>query len=145
MEISGTNASTANATTTKATSGSSVADYQQFLKLFVSQLKNQDPLSPIGGDDFLGQTAQFSTVEQLVQLNQKTTESEASMALYGRSTAASLIGRTVEAKSEDSAGAPETVSGRVTQVAYSPDGSIVLGLDTGAAVSFSDLVSVSET
>jgi len=144
MEISGTSA-TAGAATTKTQSGAAIADYQQFLKLFVSQLKYQDPLSPLGGDDFLAQTAQFSTVEQLVQLNQRTTESAGSMSLFGRSTAAALIGRTVDATSRSLDGTEETVSGRVTEVEYGTDGSITLGLDTGTTVSFSDILSVSET
>lgn len=40
-----------------------------FLKLLVSQLKNQDPLNPMDGKDMAAQLAQFSSVEQLQQLN----------------------------------------------------------------------------
>jgi len=137
MQIMGTGAAkTPQSSATQSTLG----DFQQFLKLFVSQLKYQDPLSPLGGDDFLAQTAQFSTVEQLVNLNTKAASSAAAEALYGRSTAAALIGRTVQAQV---GGVP--LSGRVVQVEYAADGTIVLGLDGGNAVAFPDVISVSET
>jgi flagellar basal-body rod modification protein FlgD len=45
-----------------------------FLKLLVSQLKNQDPLNPMDGKDMAAQLAQFSSVEQLQQLNTAFTE-----------------------------------------------------------------------
>jgi flagellar basal-body rod modification protein FlgD len=41
----------------------------EFLKLLVSQLKNQDPLNPMDGKDMAAQLAQFSTVEQLIAMN----------------------------------------------------------------------------
>jgi flagellar basal-body rod modification protein FlgD len=36
-----------------------------FLALLVSQLKNQDPMNPTDSQDFMGQMAQFTSVEQL--------------------------------------------------------------------------------
>jgi flagellar basal-body rod modification protein FlgD len=41
----------------------------EFLKMLVAQLKNQDPLNPMDGKDMAAQLAQFSSVEQLIQLN----------------------------------------------------------------------------
>jgi len=46
----------------------------QFLELFVAQLTNQDPLEPVGQQEFLGQLAQFSTVEGLEKLNARQEE-----------------------------------------------------------------------
>ena len=40
-----------------------------FLQLLVAQLKNQDPLSPSDGKEMAAQLAQFSSVEQLVSVN----------------------------------------------------------------------------
>lgn len=40
-----------------------------FMKLMISQLKNQDPLSPLDGTQFSAQLAQFSSLEQLSNLN----------------------------------------------------------------------------
>lgn len=40
-----------------------------FMDLLVSQLKNQDPLAPTSNDEMLAQLAQFSSLEQLEELN----------------------------------------------------------------------------
>jgi flagellar basal-body rod modification protein FlgD len=45
-----------------------------FLQLLVTQLKNQDPLQPQDNSAFLAQLAQFSSLEQLQQINQNTTQ-----------------------------------------------------------------------
>ena len=40
-----------------------------FLTMLVAQLENQDPLNPMDGTDFSAQLAQFSQLEQLMNLN----------------------------------------------------------------------------
>jgi flagellar basal-body rod modification protein FlgD len=44
-------------------------DQAAFLRLMTEQLKNQDPLKPLGSQEFLGQMAQFSTVQGINSLN----------------------------------------------------------------------------
>ncbi len=41
----------------------------EFLKLLVTQLKHQDPLSPMKDKDFIAQMAQFSALEQMTKVN----------------------------------------------------------------------------
>jgi len=41
----------------------------EFLQLLVAQLRYQDPLNPQQGQEFVAQLAQFSTVEQLISIN----------------------------------------------------------------------------
>jgi flagellar basal-body rod modification protein FlgD len=49
----------------------------EFLKMLVAQLKNQDPLNPMDGKDMAAQLAQFSSVEQLIELNKSVDEQKA--------------------------------------------------------------------
>jgi len=54
---------------TQKTSGSdSLANKETFLQLLVAQLKNQDPLNPTDGVQFLSQLAQFSELEQIMAI-----------------------------------------------------------------------------
>lgn len=61
------NYSAANKATTSAASKELGKD--QFLKILITQLKNQDPLQPMQDKDFIAQMAQFSSVEQLVSIS----------------------------------------------------------------------------
>ena len=75
MEITGTTAQYAGAPRDPyagpATSGiDNLANEQTFLKLFVAQLKNQDPLNPQDGTQFVTQLATFSQLEQSLQMRQ---------------------------------------------------------------------------
>ena len=42
----------------------------QFLTLLVAQMKNQDPMNPVDNQDFVAQLAQFSSLEQLITINE---------------------------------------------------------------------------
>lgn len=63
---------TTNPTTTGTASASSAANsqFETFLKMLTTQIKNQDPLNPMEGTEFAVQLATFSGVEQQVQTNQ---------------------------------------------------------------------------
>ena len=52
------------ATDTASTAQSGTVDKNMFLQLLVAQLKNQDPLNPTDGTQFLGELAQFQQLEQ---------------------------------------------------------------------------------
>ncbi len=84
-----TNTATAGAAT-KATNTTLGKD--DFLKLLVGQLKNQDPMNPSSDTDFIGQMAQFSQLEQTT--NMATANSEL-VAQQSGARAVALLGRTV--------------------------------------------------
>ena len=65
---------TPKVTTPTATSPGGAMGKDQFLKLLVAQMKNQDPSSPMDGTQMAAQLAQFSTVEQLQNANTTLTQ-----------------------------------------------------------------------
>ena len=75
---------------------------EDFLKLLVTQLRNQDPLSPMDGSEFAAQLAQFSTVEQLIEIGSKLDSQAGNVAKSTLTTqtmlGSSLIGRDVMLK-----------------------------------------------
>jgi flagellar basal-body rod modification protein FlgD len=75
-------ASSSNSSSSSSSSSSLVSE-SQFLSLLITQLQNQDPLNPIDNDDFISQLATFSSLDQLISINQAVTE----MANYFQGTA----------------------------------------------------------
>jgi flagellar basal-body rod modification protein FlgD len=49
---------------------SRLANQQTFLQLLVAQMKNQNPLNPTDGTQFVTQLAQFSQLEQMIAVRQ---------------------------------------------------------------------------
>jgi flagellar basal-body rod modification protein FlgD len=65
----------------------------EFLKLLVAQLQHQDPMNPMQGDQMASQLAQFSSLEQLQQINSSLTgQQTASNSLLGAVQANAAIG-----------------------------------------------------
>lgn len=92
---------TASATTQGASAASpgGAMGKDEFLKLLVAQLKNQDPMNPSRPEEFAAQLAQFSSVEQLINMNESVaSQAEASQAMaraLNNSSAANLLGKDV--------------------------------------------------
>ena len=64
-----------------------------FLKILITQLKNQDPLKPMEDKEFIAQMAQLSTLEQIKNLSSGFDSMSAEI---NSSNALSLIGKNVE-------------------------------------------------
>lgn len=63
----------ANSSTTPKTTGNSTLGKDQFLKILITQLQNQDPMQPMEDKEFIAQMAQFSSVEQLMNISTQLT------------------------------------------------------------------------
>lgn len=68
-----------------------------FMNLLVKQLQYQDPMNPIDNADFTAQMAQFSSLQQLVDVNTNLTNLDNSQALAGNSQAVGYLGKEVSA------------------------------------------------
>lgn len=73
---------------------------EDFLTLMISQFQNQDPFEPMDNGEFLGQLAQFSTVNGISSLNNAFAGLSASMQDNQALQAAGLVGRSVLAVSD---------------------------------------------
>jgi flagellar basal-body rod modification protein FlgD len=67
----------------------------EFLQLLMAQLKNQDPLSPAEGTEFVAQLAQFSVVQGVQDLNESFTGMDTSLKSNQAIQASALVGHTV--------------------------------------------------
>jgi len=94
MEISTVNPTAALNQTTSSSADANAAsiDYNDFLRLLIAQMKNQDPTKPMDSAQFMAQLASFSNVEQGIKMNQKLDSMMTSLAL---SQVDGLVGRTI--------------------------------------------------
>jgi len=67
-----------------------------FLQLLVAQLSAQDPLNPMEAQDFSAQLAQFSSLEQMTNINSTLKEIKLSQDALSNSSMITLIGKTVD-------------------------------------------------
>ncbi|HCY99900.1 MAG TPA: flagellar biosynthesis protein FlgD [Rhodobacter sp.] len=66
-----------------------------FLKLMTAQLKNQDPMAPMNNAEFMGQMAQFSTVQGIGEVNTTLGNIDGEMRNYRIATGATMLGHQV--------------------------------------------------
>jgi len=116
--------------------GDSTLGKDDFMKILIAQLQAQDPLAPMEGQEFASQLAQFSSLEQLTNVNTNLESSQAFDLALSNSAALALIGKNVDAPGNTI----DLKSGEVENLSFSLDGEAAeVGIDifdsTGAKVS----------
>ena len=71
-----------------------------FMKLFLAQMNHQDPLNPMDTSQFSSQLAQFSTLEQLYNVNENLDSIKSIQSSDSKYQALDLIGKEVQADSD---------------------------------------------
>ncbi len=111
---------------------------EDFLKILLTQLTYQDPLKPMDNQQFMAQMAQFTSLEQTQQLNNKIATlitNQAALQSVG------LIGKTVDITTSSG-----NVTGTVSALSLSGDSPLLTVRTTAGAtlseISLSQLVSV---
>lgn len=104
-----------------------------FLKLLITQLQNQDPSSPLDNTEFIAQMATFSTLEQMVNIGSKIdvlAENNKQNSLLNYST---FVGKEVKWHSIDQTGEEPIVNegtGKIQSIQYK-DNNVTFILDDG--------------
>ena len=101
---------------TKSLGGAEVMGKDDFLKLLVTQLQNQDPLNPSDPTEFTAQLAQFSSLEQLFAVNENLGRVATNSLEMERISALSMIGKEVV-----SGGGAFTFNGQAATLGYQLD------------------------
>lgn len=94
------NKKTSTTSTTSTSSGTSGLGQADFMTLLVTQLKNQNPLNPQDNTAFVAQLAQFSSLQGIQNLNTTVTSLASGMQSSQALQASSLVGRSVEVKTD---------------------------------------------
>ncbi len=100
MEISSIASALPSATTNEVAESKLAENFDDFLKLLTTQLRYQDPMSPLDSNEFVGQLVQFSQVEQSINTNKNLEKLLALQQGNLISVGLGYIGRTVEANGE---------------------------------------------
>mgnify|MGYP000982991328 CR=1 FL=1 len=136
MAVSGTGA--AGATQTAASDAVSqtkpTLGYDDFLKLLLAQMQNQDPLKPIDSTEYVSQLATFSNVEQGIKQNAKL---EQLLIASNLNQAGNAIGKTITS-------ADGLITGVVRSVRIDDAGATAL-LTNGKEVELSSGVTIGST
>jgi flagellar basal-body rod modification protein FlgD len=113
---------------------------QDFLKLLMAQLRNQDPMKPMDDTQMIAQMAQFSALEATQQLQQTIQQSNNVQTVF---QAGALIGKYIQANQADGT----STTGAVTGVSFSSTNGVVSPtLQVGGKdVDYSTIIKVSST
>lgn len=111
---------------------------EAFLKILLTQLTYQDPMKPMDNQQFMAQMAQFTSLEQTQQLNDKIATLVTNQAAL---QSVGLIGRTVDINANGS-----TLTGTVTSLSFAGSSpSLTLQTSSGATlqnINLSQIISV---
>ncbi len=114
LQINSYGVNSASAMTDPSQSNASL-DTTDFLKLLATQMANQDVLNPSDNTEFIGQMAQFTTLQMMQNLNQYASlQYSASLSAYS----ADLVGKNVLLGTNDEDGNYVETTGVVDSVSY---------------------------
>lgn len=121
----------------KQETGSNNLGKDEFLKILIAQLSNQDPTQPLEDREFIAQMAQFTSVEQMTNI-----ASEMKLLRQSIGFASSLIGKSITWETRDDNGNVEKHSGIVDSITLK-DGKQFADVSS-LQVPLEDIVSIAE-
>ena len=95
MAISALSAVSGGTTTAETSTSRASMGKEAFLTLLITQLQHQDPLNPADSTEFTAQLAQFSSLEQLSNVNENLASLKLYQASINNAQAVSFIGKEI--------------------------------------------------
>ncbi|MBI5863250.1 MAG: hypothetical protein HZB38_01800 [Planctomycetes bacterium] len=127
------------ATSIKTDRGLGALKSEDFFKILITELRQQDPLQPAKTSDMISNVSQIRSIELSGQL----TETLDTLARQQRTAGTSeLIGKYVVAVTGGADGAPTVAEGMVSGVRFDASGTALLELDSGVTVAASNVAHV---
>ncbi len=117
------------------TNGNESLGKDSFLQLLVTQLRYQDPLSPMDNKAFISQMAQFSSLEQMNNMNKNM---ESFLRVESLSQGAAMVGKSVDTISADTG---EVITGKVERVSFE-SGEVFVFLDNELKININDVTAI---
>ena len=101
VQSTGSTTTTTAANSTQTAQSQLMGNYNSFLLLLTTQLKNQDPLAPLDATQFVSQLSQLATVEQAIAGNQRLDKIVSALGASATLSNVSLIGHPVEVEDKN--------------------------------------------
>jgi len=111
--------STADTTKSTTTAATKTLGKDEFMKLLMTELKYQDPTSPMDNKELVAQQAQFSSLEQMTNLNTSFTNFLAQQSTSSQMSAVNFIGKTVTTTLPINEEGTKFLEGKVTSIKFS--------------------------
>ena len=134
--------STQNTSNTTRETGSTLGK-DDFLKLLMKQLENQDPTNPMDDTQFIAQMAQFSSLEQMTNMTDQ-------MQKLQQITYSQFVGKDVSWQKSTDSDASSTTNqsasgtGKISSVSFNDDGSVSFTLQDGTVLSSDDISKITD-
>jgi len=131
--------STSNSTSTSPTAKKNAYDLkpQDFIKMMITQLQNQDPTQPVKNEELLAQMSQISQLQSSTTLT-STLQNVTLQSQIG--SASSLIGKTISGLDTDK----DPVQGIVTSIKVAGS-DVNLQLDNGKMIGLANVTDIAPT
>ena len=88
----------AAATMTQAAQDAQKSGKDDFMKIFLAQLRNQDPMEPLDNKEMVAQLAQLNSLEQAIETNRQLGAMQQTHASQAGAQLANLIGKQIDAE-----------------------------------------------
>lgn len=113
----------------------------EFLKILMAQLQNQDPLDPLDDKDFIAQMATFSSLEQLMNMSESIDALVQNQLISPIVQYSHMVGKEVTYTGKNEEGSQEAITSKVKAVSQK-DGWAVFELENGEKIMADSILKV---